>query len=216
MNGVVTATSYVATSDYRSKTNVVPLSGNKSVDQLQPVEYDLVEGSHDMGFLAHEVQEVFPFLVSGKKDDENKLQRLNYNGLIALLVKEIKELKKEQKETNEIGTIVGNSIVTDIQLTTSLSNSFVNISLTKGVWLLNSHITANTIHGNQGIQTNLIENANSIMNAYSAIQPYSSQTIHMNMCIKNTDDKEYSIKANTILPEGATITSGSLTALRIR
>jgi hypothetical protein len=32
--------------------------------------------------------------VSGKKDDDSKLQRLNYNGLIALLVKEIQELKK--------------------------------------------------------------------------------------------------------------------------
>jgi hypothetical protein len=216
VSGVCTATSYVATSDYRSKTNVVPLSENKSVDQLQPVEYDLVEGSHDMGFLAHEVQKVFPFLVTGNKDDETRLQRLNYNGLIALLVKEIKDLKQKQMETNEIGTIVGNSIASDIPITTALSNSFVNISLTKGVWLLNSHITANTIHGNQGIQTNLIENANTIMNAYSAVQPYSSQTIRMNMCIKNTENKEYSIKANTILPEGATITSGSLTALRIR
>jgi hypothetical protein len=94
VNGVCTATSYVATSDYRSKMNVTPLSESKTVDLLQPIEYDLVEGSHDMGFLAHEVQEVFPFLVSGKKDDESKLQRLNYNGLIALLVKEIQELKK--------------------------------------------------------------------------------------------------------------------------
>jgi len=32
------------------------------------VEYDLSGGTHDMGFLAHEVQDIFPFLVNGKKD----------------------------------------------------------------------------------------------------------------------------------------------------
>jgi hypothetical protein len=48
---------------------------------------------HDMGFLAHEVQEIFPFLVSGEKDGERN-QSLNYNGFIALLVKEIQDLKK--------------------------------------------------------------------------------------------------------------------------
>jgi hypothetical protein len=40
------------------------------------------------------VQEIFPFLVHGEKDD-SQLQSLNYNGFIALLVKEIQELKKK-------------------------------------------------------------------------------------------------------------------------
>jgi hypothetical protein len=47
-----------------------------------------------MGFLAHEVQEIFPFLVEGEKDGK-QIQSLNYNGFIALLVKEVKDLKKE-------------------------------------------------------------------------------------------------------------------------
>jgi hypothetical protein len=50
-----------------------------------------------MGFLAHEVQEDLPFLVTGDKDGV-ETQRLNYTGLIALLVKEVQELKRENKE----------------------------------------------------------------------------------------------------------------------
>jgi hypothetical protein len=46
-----------------------------------------------MGFLAHEVQEVYPFLVEGEKDVDTT-QSLNYQGIIAVLVKEIQDLKK--------------------------------------------------------------------------------------------------------------------------
>jgi hypothetical protein len=50
-----------------------------------------------MGFIAHELQEHFPFLVSGEKDGPEN-QSVNYIGLIALLTKEIQDLKKEIKE----------------------------------------------------------------------------------------------------------------------
>ena len=46
-----------------------------------------------MGFIAHELQEHFPFLVSGEKDGATN-QSINYIGLIALLTKEIQELKQ--------------------------------------------------------------------------------------------------------------------------
>jgi hypothetical protein len=52
----------------------------------------LKNGRHDMGFLAHEVQDVFPFLVSGEKDGQS-IQSINYNGIIPVLVKEIQVLK---------------------------------------------------------------------------------------------------------------------------
>ena len=95
--GKVSADSYNATSDYRLKQNVQLLNEtNKSIDELKPIEYDLSGGNHDMGFLAHEVQEIFPFLVNGEKDGK-EFQSINYNGFIALLVKEIQDLKKEMK-----------------------------------------------------------------------------------------------------------------------
>ena len=86
------AMSFNANSDYRMKQNSQPLLPSRIVDQLYPVEYDLSGGTHDMGFIAHEVQEVLPFLVTGEKDGPH-MQSLNYNGFIALLVKEMKELK---------------------------------------------------------------------------------------------------------------------------
>ena len=94
----VVALSFFVTSDYRVKTNVQNIY--KTVDHLKPIEYDLIGGSHDMGFLAHEVQEIFPFLVSGKKDGEQR-QSINYNGFIALLVKEVQDLKRENNSFKE-------------------------------------------------------------------------------------------------------------------
>jgi hypothetical protein len=92
--GRVYANGSQLTSDYRLKKNVQLLSEtNKSIDELKPIEYDLSGGNHDMGFLAHEVQEIFPFLVNGEKDGKD-FQSLNYIGFIALLVKEMQELKQ--------------------------------------------------------------------------------------------------------------------------
>lgn len=98
VDGVVTATTFQSTSDYRLKQNIeqLKITPEFTVDNLKPIKYDLInheEVKHDMGFLAHEVQEHFPFLVHGEKDGES-MQSINYNGFIALLVKEIQELKK--------------------------------------------------------------------------------------------------------------------------
>ena len=99
--GTVTATSFNATSDYRIKENVVPLSTNYSVDNLNPVHYyNKSSKKEDIGFIAHEVQEEFPCLVTGEKDGA-ETQSLNYNGLIPILVKEIKELKERVKFLEE-------------------------------------------------------------------------------------------------------------------
>jgi hypothetical protein len=99
--GVCKATSFTSGSDYRYKTNIEPLLPSRTIDHLKPVEYDLINGgNHDMGFIAHEVQDTLPFLVQGVKDGDT-MQSLNYTGLIALLVKELQELKKEKKAIEE-------------------------------------------------------------------------------------------------------------------
>ena len=99
--GQMNAVSFNAFSDYRVKRNVEPLPSNFTIDALRPVHYDISGGEgHDMGFIAHEVKEQFPFLVSGEKDGE-LTQSLNYNGFIALLVKELQDLKKENRELKE-------------------------------------------------------------------------------------------------------------------
>jgi hypothetical protein len=53
----------------------------------------------DIGFIAHEVQEKYSFLVSSEKDGP-QYQSLNYTGLIGIAVKEIKEIKEQTKKMN--------------------------------------------------------------------------------------------------------------------
>ena len=96
--GNVTALNFISTSDYRIKDNVLDLNGNFFVDHLRPVSYvNKISNSKAIGFIAHEVQEIYPELVNGVKDGE-ELQSLNYIGLIGVLVKEIKSLKLRVKD----------------------------------------------------------------------------------------------------------------------
>jgi hypothetical protein len=88
-------------SDYRIKEDLNELTDDSVIDNLHPIRYlNKQNGRTEIGFLAHEVQEEFPFLVTGTKDGSD-LQTLNYIGLIGLLVKEVKELKKEIQSLKE-------------------------------------------------------------------------------------------------------------------
>ena len=96
--GTTTSLYFVSGSDYRIKKDVKPLDNAFIIDQLNPVTYtNKVSGKQDTGFIAHEIQEIFPHLVTGEKDGE-ETQTLNYQGLIAILTKEIQELKKRVYE----------------------------------------------------------------------------------------------------------------------
>jgi hypothetical protein len=101
--GQVNSSTYYASSDYRIKDKITPLGNKYIVDNLKPVHYyNKSSKKNDIGFIAHEVQEYFPDLVSGKKDGV-AMQSINYNGLIGILVKEVKSLKYElnKMKTNE-------------------------------------------------------------------------------------------------------------------
>jgi hypothetical protein len=68
-----------------------------NVDNLKPIIYThKINNSTNIGFLAHDLQEYYPFLVSGVKDG-TETQTVNYVGLVGVLTKEIQELKKEMK-----------------------------------------------------------------------------------------------------------------------
>lgn len=102
VNGTVTATAFIQSSDYRIKDCIHPLTKQCSVDNLRPVEYiNLRTGVLEIGLIAHEVQEHFPHLVFGEKDDPETYQSVNYVGLIPILIKEVQELKKELKSMRE-------------------------------------------------------------------------------------------------------------------
>ena len=92
--GTVTALNFTATSDHRIKGNVRTLDSSFSVDKLRPVSYiNELTNNQDIGLIAHELQEEYPFLVIGEKDGIEK-QSVNYTGIIGILINEIKSLKK--------------------------------------------------------------------------------------------------------------------------
>ena len=86
------AVSFNTGSDYRLKENVIPLKdGLDRVNKLNPVQFDWKELQEtDEGFIAHEVQEIVPYVVKGEKDGE-EIQTMDYGKLTPLLVKAIQE-----------------------------------------------------------------------------------------------------------------------------
>jgi hypothetical protein len=101
--GTITATKFDAQSDYRIKENIEHLNDSYNVDNLKPVTYfNTKSEKQDIGLIAHELQEIYPELVTGEKDGED-LQSINYIGLIPILIKEIQDLKKNNIElTNQL------------------------------------------------------------------------------------------------------------------
>jgi len=90
-SSTISTTTITTTSDYRIKEKIKPLDLNiYNIDKLHPVSFEYTtSGKESIGFIAHELQEHFPFLVEGVKDG-SEIQSVNYIGLIGLLVKEIK------------------------------------------------------------------------------------------------------------------------------
>ena len=82
-------------SDYRIKKNIINIQNEESAKLygLKPVIYfNKIFKRQEIGFIAHELQEIYPFLVTSTKDN-NELQTINYASLIGLLINEIKKIK---------------------------------------------------------------------------------------------------------------------------
>lgn len=99
IQGSCTSYGYYATSDYRIKDNVIDLDEDTTnkIDFLRPIMYqNKLNRNIEFGFIAHELQEIFPELVKGDKDAEEH-QTVNYIGLLSILIKEVQELKHKLK-----------------------------------------------------------------------------------------------------------------------
>jgi hypothetical protein len=138
VSGTGTAQSWPTWSDYRIKTNIEPLSEKYTINNLNPVHYtNLLSNKQDIGFIAHEVQNTYPELVIGAKDD-TEYQSLNYNGLIPILTKEVKDIKQKIKEK----TIHKYEIVKPIALqpitepTSKYTNVIGSLNLSPGTWVI--------------------------------------------------------------------------------
>ncbi len=101
----ILASAFTVGSDYRLKENVRPLAGSLArVLQLNPCTYTLKKEKTDAeGFLAHELQAVVPYAVTGEKDaaleDGTPLyQGVDLSKLVPLLVSAVQELTQQNKE----------------------------------------------------------------------------------------------------------------------
>lgn len=106
VGGISVNTSSVAyntTSDYRLKENITPISqALDRVSALNPKRFNFRNDPDNVidGFLAHEVQAVAPYAVTGEKDalddaGEPIYQQVDYGKLTPLLAAAIKELKAD-------------------------------------------------------------------------------------------------------------------------
>jgi hypothetical protein len=87
-----TATAFNTSSDYRLKNTIAPMTGALAkVALLKPCTYKWnADNSHGEGFIAHEIQEVAPYAVSGEKDGE-QMQGVDYGKITPLLTAALQE-----------------------------------------------------------------------------------------------------------------------------
>ena len=109
------STTYTTSSDYRLKENITTLeNGIDRLNKLKPVKFNWIEsGQEEEGFIAHEVEEVFSYAVTGEKDAVKNdgtvsPQHMDYGRITPLLVKAIQEQQEqiEQLKT-KIQTLKG-------------------------------------------------------------------------------------------------------------
>ena len=89
------ATNYATASDYRLKQDLKDFDGITLINKIKTYDYEWkVDNTRMFGVIAHELQEILPFAVTGEKDAE-RMQGVDYSKLIPVLVKAIQELKAE-------------------------------------------------------------------------------------------------------------------------
>ncbi len=105
VNGSVAGISWTSLSDRRLKTNIETLTGVlDKIDKLRGVYFDWNNLSNpernfptgkQVGFIAQEVESVYPELVT---QDKEGIKGVEYANMTAVLVEAIKELKKENSD----------------------------------------------------------------------------------------------------------------------
>ena len=88
-------------SDKRLKTNIKDINyGLETIMKLSPKQYDWKKDqTHDIGFIAQEVEGVIPEIVKDKKHFNKEIKTLDYEKLTAVLIKAVQE---QQKRINKL------------------------------------------------------------------------------------------------------------------
>ena len=100
-SGTLYVTALTQLSDQDTKTNVVQITNATSkLITLNCIEFDWVDnGIKSSGFLAQDVEIVYPHLVSSS---DHGVKSINYSGIIPYLVQTIKELEERVKQLETI------------------------------------------------------------------------------------------------------------------
>ena len=104
-SGDVNVRNYAAESDERLKTNIVDITyGTTELLQLRPRKFEWKEGAGERnGFIAQEVESVIPaFVKTGElkiegREEEDGIKTVDYNSIVATLVKTVQELEARIK-----------------------------------------------------------------------------------------------------------------------
>jgi len=199
VNGGVNATSYNATSDYRVKTDVMALDAAFNVDGLKPVTYtNTRHGRQDIGFIAHEVQEHYPFLVNGEKDAE-QFQSLNYIGLIGILTKEIQDLKRRLAETEAKATSVEKKMDANMEQVYSMltsadnHNQTVNKKIDANMEQVYSMLTSaeTKVASIEDTIASIENDAHSLDTRFSLVE---AKVLYVDTRVATVEDKVYSVE----------------------
>jgi len=96
-----------STSDYRLKEDLSEFNALELVNKIPIYDFAWKNGNgREIGVMAHELQEVLPYLVSGKKDEVDTngqpvIQRVNYAKLVPVLLKAIQEQQQQLNALQE-------------------------------------------------------------------------------------------------------------------
>ncbi len=93
VSGILTATDINSSSDVRLKKNIKKFENTlEKINEINGVSFEWKEtDSKSAGVIAQELEKVFPELVI----NSSEYKKVNYNGLIGVLIESIKELKQE-------------------------------------------------------------------------------------------------------------------------
>jgi len=85
------ATAFNTSSDYRLKQNLKDYNGLSLINLLKTYDFEWkADNTRSYGVIAHELQEVLPYAVTGEKNGE-EMQGVDYSKLVPVLVKAIQE-----------------------------------------------------------------------------------------------------------------------------
>ena len=91
------ATSFNTSSDYRLKTDYKDFSGLDLVSKIKTYDYEWkADKSRSYGVIAHELQSVINYAVTGVKDGK-EMQGVDYSKIVPVLIKAIQELNDKIK-----------------------------------------------------------------------------------------------------------------------